>query len=191
MVEKGNDGPGDAPLTEEELRKQRKAALVTRAIRAVTVVLYLCGVFGGGFLLSLYYIIFWDPKIEVPQSSLRQRRHVQSYILPDNQEPAEPAAFASKMVEEFRKKYKEGGAEEDFEKDAELFREKLFLFMEENKVRFQELQDEKDDVFEQIYERELPEYVFNYPRKLSRKTLQKHLKSLLWWSHICGAVVFI
>ncbi|XP_018020380.1 uncharacterized protein LOC108676755 isoform X3 [Hyalella azteca] len=51
--------------TDEERKKDRKAAMMKKAVRIVTVVVYLMGVSGGGFLLSLYYIIFWDPQIEV------------------------------------------------------------------------------------------------------------------------------
>merc|ERR1719383_1323335 len=57
----------------------------------VTVMIYLGAVFGGGTLLSLYYIIFWDPNIKVPKpatSSSRWRREltehlVESHHLPD------------------------------------------------------------------------------------------------------------
>ena len=59
--------------TEEELKKEKRAALTRKAVRIVTVLFYLMGVSGPGTLLSLYYIIFWDPQIEVarPPQQLR------------------------------------------------------------------------------------------------------------------------
>ena len=65
MASEEEGGAGTEPMTEEERKRERKAAMVKKAVRIITVVLYLSGVFGGGTLLSLYYVIFWDPSIEV------------------------------------------------------------------------------------------------------------------------------
>ena len=49
---------------EEDEGNAKKSLLTQKIIRIVTVCAYISGVSGAGFLMSLYYIIFWDPKIE-------------------------------------------------------------------------------------------------------------------------------
>lgn len=49
---------------EEEQGEKEKSRVTKRVIRIVTVIAYVVGVSGAGFLMSLYYLIFWDPQIE-------------------------------------------------------------------------------------------------------------------------------
>nr|XP_053631254.1 uncharacterized protein LOC128687687 [Cherax quadricarinatus] len=53
----------NAEEEKEETPKKGKSALTKKIIKIMTVIAYASGVSSAGFLLSLYYIIFWDPQI--------------------------------------------------------------------------------------------------------------------------------
>ena len=52
----------EAPKSVED--KQR-SEFTQKIIKVIIVIAYLIGVSGAGFLMSLYYIFFWDPQIRV------------------------------------------------------------------------------------------------------------------------------
>ncbi|XP_068238757.1 uncharacterized protein [Palaemon carinicauda] len=54
--EGGGEKPGDKTKT--------TSAFAKKMMKMLTVMAYISGVSGAGFLLSLYYIIFWDPNIQ-------------------------------------------------------------------------------------------------------------------------------
>ncbi|XP_076065397.1 uncharacterized protein LOC143039372 [Oratosquilla oratoria] len=54
----------DAKSEKTETNLDKKAAFTKKIIRIITVMAYVSGVSGAGVLLSLYYIIFWDPQIK-------------------------------------------------------------------------------------------------------------------------------
>jgi len=65
-TEKGkSDNEKDKKPPSEEDKAEQKVEMQLKIVRMVTVVIYLGAVTGGGTLLSLYYIIFWDPAIQV------------------------------------------------------------------------------------------------------------------------------
>ncbi|XP_069166008.1 homeobox protein abdominal-A isoform X1 [Procambarus clarkii] len=58
------DEPEEQVAADGEQTRGGKSALTKKLIKITTVVVYACGVSSAGFLLSLYYIIFWDPQIK-------------------------------------------------------------------------------------------------------------------------------
>lgn len=104
--------------------KKAESAFTKKIIKLMTVAAYMSGVSGAGVLLSLYYIVFWDPritgvrppgylksgeKIGLPQTSAR----IASPPLPEAFSGRHPIAYPHKMSKEFMeaymKNYTQGG----------------------------------------------------------------------------------
>ncbi|CAB3365159.1 Hypothetical predicted protein [Cloeon dipterum] len=52
------------PSTPELRAQQKEEETESKIVKVLTVMAYLCSVSTGAFLLSLYYIFLWEPKVE-------------------------------------------------------------------------------------------------------------------------------
>ena len=76
---------GAESSTMDDQKKLRKAKMMKKLVKVITVMFYLMAVCGGGTLLSLYYIIFWDPDIDVPfPPEHMNQRYRRSYDIPSD-----------------------------------------------------------------------------------------------------------
>lgn len=100
----------------EEPAKKGSSAFTKKLIKLMTVAAYMSGVSGAGVLLSLYYIIFWDPqitgvrppgylksgeKIGMPETAAR----VAPSPLPEAYSGRHPIPHPHKMSREFMEAY--------------------------------------------------------------------------------------
>ncbi|KAK8748602.1 hypothetical protein OTU49_015884, partial [Cherax quadricarinatus] len=90
----------NAEEEKEETPKKGKSALTKKIIKIMTVIAYASGVSSAGFLLSLYYIIFWDPQITGvrPPGYLQAGQMVglpQALVASDHQMVGQPQALVA------------------------------------------------------------------------------------------------
>ncbi|XP_050715253.1 uncharacterized protein LOC126998015 [Eriocheir sinensis] len=100
----------------KEVKEKSASPFAKKVIKLLTVAAYMSGVSGAGVLLSLYYIIFWDPRITgvrppgylksgepigLPQTSAR----VAPTPLPEAFSGRQPIAYPHKMSKEFMDAY--------------------------------------------------------------------------------------
>jgi len=183
--EKGSEEAG-VPTSEDEIKKEKKAALIKKAVRAVTVMFYLMGVFGGGTLLSFYYIIFWDPNINVPKPAeylkSRARRSVGDDLVLDNDISPERQYYRQRYYDELLK-----NIPEKLDTDVKTFRrETLDNVASDRNDGFDQgtryIQDHPQSVPKEFPKTDRFRYrdddstniVSRYPKKVSKKILSDY-----------------
>ena len=106
---------GEEPAKETDKKEPKASSAFTKKIiKLMTVAAYMSGVSGAGVLLSLYYIIFWDPRITGvrPPGYLKSgsrmglpEAHAQVSPLPEAYNGKQPIAFPHKMSRQFMEAY--------------------------------------------------------------------------------------
>lgn len=167
--------------------KSGKEEMQIKIVRMVTVMIYLGAVMGGGTLLSLYYIIFWDPNIKIPKpeiSSSRWKRDLNQHIIehsvpeisklilpaalqPVGSSPNLPAAPKLDAVESSTVSVQRLGTEETPQDQLHN------TDVTEKAVEEKGLKMEQDN-----WVGGLPPNVFKYPRKLPQATIDAFMKRI-------------
>lgn len=183
--EKGDGKKGDGG----DVPSANKEEMQIKIVRMVTVMIYLGAVMGGGTLLSLYYIIFWDPNIHVPKpsvgSSSRWRRDLDEHItehhipqfsklvLPPSLQPvSSPENLPAASI-------KLGDVESSTGSIQRLVTEEAPQDQLHDNDVTEKVVEEKGLKMEQDnWVGGLPAHVFKYPRKLSRADRDAFLKRI-------------
>jgi len=182
MVE---DGKSKDAKDEEKEEKKLKSQL--KLVRIMTVVVYLGAVTGGGTVLSLYYIIFWDPNIQVakPSSSSgwgRYRRDIEHIGMPEVKKlasPDSPNFIDEKFAQRWTNKKDENDQVRTSSDSVQPFSGSF-----DGKV----VEDASKDIHRR-FERslkdlspkqmaELPRDIFEYPRKLRESTIRHFIEEV-------------
>jgi len=177
----GEEGKKDGAVNEVKEEKKLKSQL--KVVRILTVMVYLGAVTGGGTLLSLYYILFWDPQIKVDKpSGWRFRRDLenaetlaepQRLALPTDQTPNYiDKNFAQRWTQD-PEPIRSDSSRDPAHSDPEITPPIQNINLEGLKDgQFRVKRNLRD--IENL--EELPPQVFQYPRRLRESTIRKFLE---------------